>query len=46
MFQNDVTMQSENAVIVHIKVRFTPEANDRFCRSPKNDKLPTANRKL
>ena len=32
MFQNDLTLQGENAVIDHIKGRFTPEANDRFCR--------------
>ena len=32
MFQNDVITQGENAVIDHVKARFTPESNDRFCR--------------
>jgi signal transduction histidine kinase len=32
MFKSEVTTQGESAVIDQVKARFTPEANDRFCR--------------
>jgi heavy metal sensor kinase len=32
MFQTEVMMYGEQAVIDQVKTRFTPEANDRFCR--------------
>jgi heavy metal sensor kinase len=35
MFQTEVMTHGENVVIDEVKARFTPEANDRFCRISK-----------